>query len=127
MEATTAGGGDGAELLTRSVRGVEVVVGGKGFKAGSALVDQMELPKGVVVDHGLRPFPRSDYGEKKLNKIMNRKSEYLRAASRHRKALTVVEAGVELGVLVQECRGSLGLGMSQIEEGTAVVNSGQLC
>lgn len=99
MEATTAGGGDGAELLTRSVRGVEVVVGGKGFKAGSALVDQMELPKGVVVDHGLRPFPRSD----------------------------VVEAGVELGVLVQECRGSVGLGMSQMEEGTVVVNSGQLC
>lgn len=58
---------------------------------------------------------------------MNRKSEYLQAASCHRKALTVVEAGVGLGVLVQECRGSLGLGMSQMEEGTVVVNSGQLC
>lgn len=58
---------------------------------------------------------------------MNRKSEYLRTASCHRKDLTVVEAGVELGVLVQECRGSVGLGMSQMEEGTAVVNSGQLC
>lgn len=52
-------GGDGAGLFTRSVR---VVLGGgeKGCSAGSALVDQMELPKGVVVDQGLRPFSRSD-------------------------------------------------------------------
>lgn len=58
---------------------------------------------------------------------MNRKLEYLRTASYHRKDLTVAEVGVELGVLVQECRGSVGLGMSQMEEGTVVVNSGQLC
>lgn len=55
-----AGGGAGAELLTRSVRVVVLVVEGKGFKAESALVDQMELPKGVAVDQGLRVFPRSD-------------------------------------------------------------------
>lgn len=53
-------GGEGAGLLTRSVRVVELLVGGKGFKAESALVDQMELPKGVVVDQGLRVVPRSD-------------------------------------------------------------------
>lgn len=53
-------GGDGAGLLTRSVSGVELVVGEKGCKAESALVDQIELPKGVVADQGLRPFPRSD-------------------------------------------------------------------
>lgn len=47
-------------LLTRSVRVVELVVGGKGCKAESALVDQMELPKGVGADQGLRVFPRSD-------------------------------------------------------------------
>ena len=53
-------GGDGAGLLTRSVRVVELVVEGKECKVESALVDQMELPKGVVVDQGLRAFPRSD-------------------------------------------------------------------
>lgn len=53
-------GGDGAGLLTRSVRVVELVAGGKGCKAESALVDQMELPKGVVADQGLRAFPRRD-------------------------------------------------------------------
>lgn len=53
-------GADGVGLLTRSVSGVELVVGEKGCKAESALVDQIELPKGVVADQGLRPFPRSD-------------------------------------------------------------------
>lgn len=53
-------GGDGVGLLTRSVSGVGLVVGEKGCKAESALVDQIELPKGVVADQGLRPFPRSD-------------------------------------------------------------------
>lgn len=53
-------GGDGAGLVTKSVRVVELVVGGKGFKVESALVDQMELPKGAVADQGLREFPRSD-------------------------------------------------------------------
>lgn len=90
-------GGDGAELLTRSVRVVVLVVGANGCKAESALVDQMELPKGVVVDQGLRVFPRSD----------------------------AVGAVGELELLGQECRESV-LGMSQMDEGT-VVNSGQLC
>lgn len=53
-------GGDGVGLATRSVRVVELVVGGKGCKAESALVDQMELPKGVVADQGFRAFPKSD-------------------------------------------------------------------
>lgn len=53
-------GGDGAGLLTKSVRVVELVVGGKACKAESALVDQMELPNGAVADQGLRVFPRSD-------------------------------------------------------------------
>lgn len=53
-------GGDGAGLLTRSVRVAELVVGGNGCKAESALVDQMELLKGVVADQGLRAFPRND-------------------------------------------------------------------
>lgn len=90
-------GGDGAELLTRSVRVVELVVGVKGCKAESALVDQMELPKGVVVDQGLRVLPRSD----------------------------AVGAVGELELLGQECRESV-LGMSQMDEATGV-NSGQLC
>lgn len=47
-------------LLTRSVKVVVLVVGTKGCKAESALVDQMELLKGVGVDQGLRVFPRSD-------------------------------------------------------------------
>lgn len=54
-----------AALLTKSVRAVELVVAGKGFKAESALVDQMEVPNGVVVDQGLLAFPRSDWGTKK--------------------------------------------------------------
>lgn len=66
---------------------VELVVGGKGCKAESALVDQMELPKGVVADQGLRAFPRSD----------------------------AVGAVGELELLGQECRDSL-LGMSQMDE-----------
>lgn len=79
---------------------VELVVGGKGCKAESALVDQMELPKGVAADQGLRVFPRSD----------------------------AVGAVGELELLGQECRESL-LGMSQMEEAEAEaeVNSGQLC
>lgn len=51
-------GGDGAGVLTRSVRVVELVVGVKGGKAES--VDQMELPNVVVVAQGLWAFPRSD-------------------------------------------------------------------
>lgn len=90
-------GGEGVGLLTRSVRVVELVGGAKGCKAESALVDQMELPKGVVADQGLRVFPRSD----------------------------AVGAVGELELLGQECRVSL-LGMSHMEEGT-VGNSGQLC
>lgn len=74
-----------------------MVGGGKGCNAESALVDQMELPNGVVADQGLWVFPRSD----------------------------AVGAVGELELLGQECRDSL-LGMSQIEDGT-VVNSGQLC
>lgn len=54
-----------AAPLTKSVRAVELVVAGKGFKAESALVDQMELPNGLVVDQGLLVFPRSDWGKKK--------------------------------------------------------------
>lgn len=91
-------GGGWAEPATRSVRAAEPVVGEKGFKAESALVDQMELPKGVVVDHGLEPFPRSD----------------------------AVGAVGELELLGQECRGSL-LCISQMEGGETVVNSDQLC
>lgn len=53
-------GGEGSGLLTNSVRVVELVVGGKEFKAVSALVDQMELPNGAVADQGLLVFPRSD-------------------------------------------------------------------
>lgn len=53
-------GGNGAGLLTKSVSVVELVVVGKGFKAESALVDQIELPNGVVADQGLGVFPRSD-------------------------------------------------------------------
>lgn len=53
-------GGDGVGVVTRSVRVVELVGGAKGCKAESALVDQMELPKGVAADQGLRVFPRSD-------------------------------------------------------------------
>lgn len=55
-------------LLTKSVRAAELVVAGKGFKAESALVDQMEFPNGVVVDQGLLVFPRSDWGKKKKKK-----------------------------------------------------------
>lgn len=54
-------GEGGAGLLTRSVRVVELVDGGKECKAESPLVDQMELLNGVVVDHGLREFPKIDY------------------------------------------------------------------
>lgn len=58
---SVAAGGDGAGLFTRSGRAVELLVGGaKGCRAESALVDQMELLKGVVADQGLRLFPRSD-------------------------------------------------------------------
>lgn len=53
-------GGEGAGLLTKSVRAVVLVAGGKGCKVDSALVDHMELPKGAVADHGFRAFPRSD-------------------------------------------------------------------
>lgn len=53
--------GDVEAPLTKSVRAVELVVAGKGFKAESALADQMELPNGVVVDQGLLVFPRSDW------------------------------------------------------------------
>lgn len=53
-------GGDGAGLFTRSGRVVVLLAGAKGCKAESALVDQMELPKGAVADQGLRAFPRSD-------------------------------------------------------------------
>lgn len=90
-------GGEGAGLVTRSVSVVELVVGGKGCKAESALVDQMELPKGAVADHGLRDDPSRD----------------------------AVGAVGELELLGQECRESL-LGMSQMEEVEVEVNSGQL-
>lgn len=53
-------GGEGAGLLTKSVRVAEFVVGGKWCNVESGLVDQMELPNGVVADQGLRAFPRSD-------------------------------------------------------------------
>lgn len=58
-------GGEVVGPLTKSVRAVELVAAGKGFKAESALVDQMELPNGMVVDQGLLVFPRSDYKFKK--------------------------------------------------------------
>lgn len=93
-----AGGcGAGAALLTRSLSVAEVALEEKGFKAESALVDQMELPKGVGDDHGLRPFPRSD----------------------------AVGAVGELGLLGQGFRSRLAT--SQMEEGGTDVNSGQLC
>lgn len=57
--------GDVEAPLTKLFRAVELVVAGKEFKAGSALVDQMELPNGVVVDQGLLVFPRSDWKKKK--------------------------------------------------------------
>lgn len=57
---SAAAGGDGAGLLTRSDRAVGLVAGGKGCKAESPLVDQIEVLKGVVADQGLRPFPRID-------------------------------------------------------------------
>lgn len=63
-------GGDVAALLTKSVRAVELVVAGKGFKAESAPVDQMELPNGLVVDQGLLVFPRSDWKERGKKKKM---------------------------------------------------------
>lgn len=47
-------GAGGVGLLTRSVRVVELADGVKECKAVSTLVDQMELPNGMVVDHGLR-------------------------------------------------------------------------
>lgn len=56
-----------AAPLTKSLRAVELVVAGKGFKAESALVDQMELPNGVVVDQGLLVFPKRDWEEGKKN------------------------------------------------------------
>ena len=52
--------GEAGPLLTRSLRVVELVDGVNECRAESPLVDQMELPKGVVVDHGLRVFPKID-------------------------------------------------------------------
>lgn len=40
---------------------VELVVGVKECSAVSPLVDQMELPKGVVVDQGFLLLPRTDW------------------------------------------------------------------
>ena len=122
-------GGDGAELLTRSVRVVAFVVGAKGCKAESALVDQMELLYGVVVDQGLRVFPRSDFRKKEKTQksftiVSNRKG--ICELHQHQiRDLTAVGAVGELELLGQEWRESL-LDMSQMEEGT-VGNSGQLC
>lgn len=53
--------GVGAGLLTRSVRAGELGAGENGCKDESALVDQIELLKGVGADHGIRLFPRSDF------------------------------------------------------------------
>lgn len=67
MRLISAGaGGETAGPLTRSVRAAGLVAAGKGFKAESALVDQMELPNGVLVDQGLLVFPRSDWKKKKI-------------------------------------------------------------
>lgn len=65
-------GAGGAGWLTRSVRVVELVDGAKECKAESPLVDQMELPNGVVADHGLRVFPKIDCKTKTTtNLILN--------------------------------------------------------
>lgn len=49
-------------LLGKSGRVEEVVVVGvKECSAVSPLVDQMELPKGVVVDQGFLLLPRTDW------------------------------------------------------------------
>lgn len=61
--------GDVVAPLTKSGRAVELVVAGKGFKAESALVDQMEFPNGVVVDQGLLVFPRSDW-KRKIREVL---------------------------------------------------------
>lgn len=61
-------GDDGVGLLTRLVRAAELVDGEKGCSVESALVDQMELLKGVVADHGLQAFPRNDCAQKKKKK-----------------------------------------------------------
>lgn len=48
-------------LLGKSGRVEEVVVVVKECSAVSPLVDQMELPKGVVVDQGFLLLPRTDW------------------------------------------------------------------
>lgn len=88
--AAGGGGGDdddGAGTPPRSLSAAGPPGRGNGWSAESALVDQMELPKGVVVDHGLRPPPRREE----------------------------VGAVGELELLGHECRESL-VGVSQMEE-----------
>lgn len=87
MAAGSGGGDDGAGTPPRSVSAVEPDGGGNGCSAESALVDQMELLKGVVADQGLRPEPS-------------------------REAVGVVGEAELLG---HECRESL-VGVSQMEE-----------
>lgn len=57
---STEAGEDGAGLLTRFVRAVELVGGGKGCSGKSVLVDQMELLYGVGANQVLLVFSRSD-------------------------------------------------------------------
>lgn len=116
--------GDGAAPLTRVVRAGEPVDGEYGCSVESAPVDQMELLKGVVADHGLQVFPRNDCGKKSKTKTMeslNRASHGGDGKRRGGRELTAVGAVGDPELLGQECRGSL-LGMSQM----AGVNSGQL-
>lgn len=115
-------GGEVGGLLTKSVRAAELVVAGKGFKAESALVDQMEFPNGVVVDQGLLVFPRSDWGGKKREKRLCKCSPGRRR--RRLRALTAVGAVEGPELLCQECRESL-LETSQMEETEGI--SDQLC
>lgn len=71
MRLISVGAGvDGAGVLTRSVRDGEFVDGEKECKAESPLVDQMELPKGVVVDQGFRVFPKMDYTSRDGKRIL---------------------------------------------------------
>lgn len=64
---------------------VELVVGVKECSAVSPLVDQMELPKGVVVDQGFLLLPRTD------------------------------EVGTAEELLSQECRGLLGTSQIDVD------------
>lgn len=106
--------------LTRSGSGVELVVAGKGFKAESAPVDQMELPNGVVVDQGLLVFPRSDWNNNDRG-VCVRTFPGGSLAWRRTRALTAVGAVGELELVGQECRESL-LFTSQMEEDTEVIS-----